>query len=381
VRIEKFLNVLAESCDEVHLVARNRQKRPAEEQAGKVRYHRLYPLAFNGFAGALCDSPLFFNPRWFRRIGEVVRSVRPQVVIVRDLPLALACRFWAEQVGAAFIFDMAEDYPSMFRAYRPWETLGQRALNLVLRNGFLARLVELLSLRKLDRLIVVTEEQRDRLERLGVPRERIVIVGNTPVFRPCATRPSGSPVTQVVYVGEVHLLRGLDCAIRAVALLARQQKAVRLRILGEGKSENALRLLAAHIAPEQVAFEGWVAPQRVPEEVAKSDIGIVPHQKNAFTNTTVPNKLFDYMAAGIPVVVSDTLPMKRIVEETDCGLVFAAGDDAALADTLLRLTDPRLRHRLGSNGRQAVEQRYNWSTDSHILKQLVAECACERNLC
>lgn len=380
IRIEKFLHTLAECCAEVHLVARNRGKRAIEEQHGNVWFHRLYPLAVDGFTASLLDSPMFCNPRWFRRIGEVVTRVRPQVVMVRDLPLALGCRYWARKTGAQFLFDMAEDYPGMFAAYHPWETFRERAINLVLRNSAIARIVEWASLGDVDGLLVVTEEQGARVRRMGVPAEKITVVSNTPV-QPC--NPEHRPTSELtlIYVGEVHHMRGLDCAIRAVGRVARAGGKIRFRIIGRGKTEEELKRLAAREAPEQVVFEGWMDFARVPEALAGSDVGIVPHVRNAFTDTTVPNKIFDYMAAALPVVASDCAPMKRVIEESGCGFAFHSGDDAELAAILKRLQDPRLRRELGRNGMAAVQQRYHWAHDARRLRETVLAAASRSRAC
>ena len=381
VRIEKFLGALAECCEEVHLVSRNRQRRPIREKASLAVYHRLRPLLSKGTWGSLLDSPAFFNPRWFRRIGEVMRETNPDILIVRDLPLAIAAHYWGKRAGIPVILDMAEDYPAMFSAYRPWESLRERLLNLGLRNESIARLVETVSVKLMDHILVVTEEQRERLVRTGVPTAKISIVGNTPLVSVLGISEYHNSTTalNVIYVGEVHHMRGLDTAIRAMGCLAHEAPPIQLRILGTGKTESILRQLAKQTAPDNVTFEGWVDPKRVPQELRRSDVGLIPHYRTRFTNTTLPNKLFDYMAAGIPVLASDAEPMKRIITETACGLVFDSGDATSMAKALTTLRDPELRLRLGANGRRAIETRYNWDADAKILQQLIAQCVGDRN--
>ncbi len=73
------------------------------------------------------------------------------------------------------------------------------------------------------------------------------------------------------------------------------------------------------------------------------------------------------MALKKPVIVSDAPPLKRIVEETQCGLVFKSGDYNDFSKKVLSLTDGALRETLGENGYEAVNGRYNWETDRGIL--------------
>jgi glycosyltransferase involved in cell wall biosynthesis len=84
-------------------------------------------------------------------------------------------------------------------------------------------------------------------------------------------------------------------------------------------------------------------------------------------NTTIPNKLFDYMSYGLPVITSDAEPAARIVREECSGVVFRSGDAEDFARAVRALVDPAERMRLGLNGRSAVEERYNWSVDEARL--------------
>jgi glycosyltransferase involved in cell wall biosynthesis len=76
------------------------------------------------------------------------------------------------------------------------------------------------------------------------------------------------------------------------------------------------------------------------------------------------------MFLGKPVIVSSARPLKRIVEGSQAGLVFASGDTDAFARAVLQLNDPALRQRLGENGKRAVVERYNWHYDSQRLVDL-----------
>jgi glycosyltransferase involved in cell wall biosynthesis len=106
--------------------------------------------------------------------------------------------------------------------------------------------------------------------------------------------------------------------------------------------------------------------------VAAADVGLVSARTTAQWQTSIPNKLFDYMAAGLAVVTSNTAPCVRVVRETGAGEVFRAGDAAALADALGRLTDPEVRAAAGDAGRRAILTHYNWERDAEILIDAVS---------
>jgi glycosyltransferase involved in cell wall biosynthesis len=116
-----------------------------------------------------------------------------------------------------------------------------------------------------------------------------------------------------------------------------------------------------------VIFEDWRPFAEVPSYIQASQICLVPHQSNPHTEATSPHKLFQYMLLGKPVVVSNCKPLQRIVNETNSGLVFNAGDSDHLADTILKLKDNNLRKELGQAGKQAVMDKYNWGRTAQDL--------------
>jgi glycosyltransferase involved in cell wall biosynthesis len=88
------------------------------------------------------------------------------------------------------------------------------------------------------------------------------------------------------------------------------------------------------------------------------------------TDTTVPNKLFDYMAGGLPVAVSSAKPLKRIVTETGCGVTFRSGDASSCASALAELSSPAKWQYCSTAGVKAVASKYNWSMDAERLRRV-----------
>src|SRR5690606_6846381 len=78
---------------------------------------------------------------------------------------------------------------------------------------------------------------------------------------------------------------------------------------------------------------------------------------------TIPNKIFDYMRAGLPVLTTNVKPISRIIESEECGLSSSDSDIDEIARNLTLLKDPSLRQRLGNNGQAAVMRQYNWSVE------------------
>ena len=105
--------------------------------------------------------------------------------------------------------------------------------------------------------------------------------------------------------------------------------------------------------------------------LAESDIGVIPHHATESWNTTIPNKLFDYWAAGLPVITSNAIPASRIVNDCGGGLVFKERNPISLADTIEKLLNSDTRNKCAKEGRKAIVDRYNWEFDFAKLLEAV----------
>ncbi|HEU5321072.1 MAG TPA: glycosyltransferase family 4 protein, partial [Methylomirabilota bacterium] len=341
------------------------------EDRDGVAIHRLPPMPL-GADGAL-TFPAFVNPVWLAAIAGVVRRQGADVILVRDLPLALAGIAVGRLTGRPVVLDFAENYPAMLRDF--WPANRRRPLNWVARHPRVAAVVERLAVRGADHILVVVQEALERVRDLGVPAARLSVVANTPLperFAGLEARAreaeAASPTFDLVYLGFLDAARGVDTAIAAMPAVVARVPDARLVVVGSGGDEARLRgLAAASGAGGHIRFAGWVPHEAAYEWIARSAVGLVPHRATPSWMTTIPNKLFDYMALAKPVVASDARPVRRIVETEACGLVFPSGDAEALAAQVVRLRDAALRHRLGDNGRAAVRARYNWTVDETTL--------------
>jgi len=91
---------------------------------------------------------------------------------------------------------------------------------------------------------------------------------------------------------------------------------------------------------------------------------LIPHLISEHTNTTLPNKLFDYMACGKPIVSSRLKPIERILMKENCGIVLKENTPEEFANVILGLyNNYKLCRELGKNGKKAFLHKYNWEID------------------
>lgn len=376
VRTEKICRSLTEHGHRVRIIARNAAWRALEEPLAEGRVLRMRPWrAIGRRFDRLSSFPAFANPRWIAHIARGMRGPRPDVVIVRDLPLAPTALWIGRRHGIPVMLDMAENYPAMMRDL--WISGRASWVDTLVRNPAAVSAVERYVLPRVDHLITVVEESSERAATLGVAPERMTVVSNTPpAARVVTTRAparSGGPL-RLAYLGLMEVPRGILGVLEAVAAVTARGLAVELTLIGDGRDRARFEQHAATLglAPPTVRFLGALPNAEALRLVGEADVGLVPHHAVESWHTTIPNKLFDYMAAGLPVVTSDARPAARVVRETGAGLVYAWNDPLALAGCLEQLADPALRDRLGAAGRQAIRERFNWENDVRALLGAIA---------
>lgn len=372
VRVEKVARALTAAGHRVHLVARNRTRLATTEQLPEATVHRLASWrGAPGWLNAASMFPAFFNPRWIRAILLTARRSNADVILCRDLPLAASAILVGRHIGLPVVLDMAENYPAMLRDR--WDVGRMRPLDVLVRNPRFALALERWVLRRSDHVLTVVEEARAYVIARGVPPHRVTIVSNTPPLDQLAplrrTAAGGRGEVQLAYLGRMEEPRGVRVLLQAAALLATRSFPFRLTLFGDGKDVSDFHACARDLglSRPQVDFRGRVPNAEALAALPNADIGIIPHFASESWNTTIPNKLFDYMAAGLAVVTSDAKPAERIVRETGAGLVYRDRDAADLARAIEVLADPARRLDCARRGQAAVRQAYNAERDAERL--------------
>jgi glycosyltransferase involved in cell wall biosynthesis len=375
-RVRKQTQALAEDGFSVRLLAGNPNRKPRLEINDWMEIERV--PAMNGRAGSVLGFPIFANPFWIWQIWRAARQFHADCVIVRDLPLAPAVLLVGASLGIPVHYEMADVYPIALRANRADHPgLGSR----LARNAAIAEALDRIVIRRAASVFVVSEESRARCLSLGASPEDVSVVGNTParltdlsVMPPVPADLAGWQDRFIVlFLGNLLADRGLVETIDAMALVSDAAPQIALAIVGDGPEEGRLaERIASQGLQNSVRLLGWKSHEEHEAYYRHASIGLLPFLSTAHIEITLPNKLFDYMGAGLPVVASDVAPLRRIVAETGCGVLVPPGDARRLAETLVSLAaDPARRRSLGAAGRAAIERTYSWTHDrERLLRQV-----------
>jgi glycosyltransferase involved in cell wall biosynthesis len=344
-RVEKEAAALSAAGYNVHALGWDRTaKLPQEEQAGSFRIHRL-PLRAP-FGTGLMNLPNLL--RWQASLSGWLARQRHEFDLIHAcdfdtiLPALVCKRRW----GVKVIYDIFDFYADHLRRTPP-----------LLKN--LIRRVDLYAIGQADALILVDEARRQQVA--GSHPKRVEIIYNSPqdVYDQYQTGapPASQEGLRLAYIGLLQVERGL---MEMLDVLKRHPD-WSLDLAGFGGDEE--RILAAARSMANVNWHGRIPYDRTLALSAQADLLFATYDP-AIPNHRLssPNKLFEAMMLGKPIVVACHTGMDHIVEQAGCGVVIEYGDIPALENTLDRLhRDVSLRCTMGARARQAYQATYSWS--------------------
>lgn len=270
--------------------------------------------------------------------------------------------------GNTVIYDIHEDYPR--------EIVSKYYLPVWLRP-ILARAVEMLenlAARRFSALIIATPHIHERYQRLNT---RAAVVQNFPLVGELAGDVPAVPWSRrdaaVAYIGNITVVRCIREMISAVALLP-ETRAAELHLAGAYSPENLRDQVAKLPGWKRVRELGYLDRRGVLRALSRVKAGLVlfypePNLVNAYSN-----KMFEYMAAGIPVIASDFPLWREIVRKRACGILVNPHDPQAIANAVdYVLSNPKEAEAMGSRGRKAVQEWYNWENEQRKLLALYEE--------
>jgi glycosyltransferase involved in cell wall biosynthesis len=270
--------------------------------------------------------------------------------------------------GRAVIYDIHEDYPR--------DMVSKYYLPVWLRPplGKTVEMLENFAARHFSALIIATPHIYRRYQHVNA---RTAVVQNFPLLDELASDVSTVPWAQrkaaVAYIGNITTVRCIREMISAVALLP-EDPAAELHLAGAYSPENLRDQVAKLPGWKRVRELGYLDRRGVKQSLGRVQAGLVlfypePNYVNAYSN-----KMFEYMAAGIPVIASNFPLWREIVHKSACGILVDPLDPRAIAGAIeYVLNNPKEAEAMGRRGRLAVQVRYNWENEERKLLALYEE--------
>lgn len=303
----------------------------------RKREGQRFGLSWNGL----------FNRYCAKTVASLVNNGTPSVLFLRHLKLANYLIQRGISAKAPMIFEAHEVFSSTTDRAKGKETL---------------RAMEESVFRSAKALISISHGLKDELERgyqaLG-PIHVIPDGADVDVLSDAFNHSSRSSGRTICYTGHLYPWKGVDTLVQAMSFLSEAT----LTIVGgdEADIQRLKRLARESGCLDRITFEGWVAPEKVAGYLQKASVAVIPLGNDLIASRfTSPLKLFEYMAAGIPVVASDLPSIKEIlVNDVNAVLVQPEAPDKLAAGIRRVLDDGPLARRIASQALLDVRE-YSW---------------------
>ncbi|MDY0271249.1 MAG: glycosyltransferase family 4 protein [Advenella sp.] len=262
--------------------------------------------------------------------------------------------------GKPFVFEVRDLWPELPKA------MG------VIRNPFVLKAMSFLewaSYKSAHRLIGLSPGIVDGIAQRGIPRQNIALIPNgcdlgifaneAAPWRPEQIKPDD---LLAVFAGTHGMANGLDAVLNAAAELKKRGRSdIKFLLIGQGKLKSALQERAQQESLDNVIFHDPVNKASLAGLMNSTDIGLqILANIPAFYYGTSPNKFFDYIAAGLPVLNNYPGWLAEMINEHKCGFAIPPDNAIAFADALEKATDNKeMLKIMGKNSRVLAENEFN----------------------
>lgn len=319
-----------------------------------------FDLAYSNSDGFVKRAMTFLKFA-LRSIG-IALTERYDIVFATTTPLTAGIPgiFARWLKGKPFVFEVRDLWPELPKA------MG------VIRNPFVLKAMSFLewaSYKSAHRLIGLSPGIVDGIAQRGIPRQNIALIPNgcdlgifaneAAPWRPEQIKPDD---LLAVFAGTHGMANGLDAVLNAAAELKKRGRSnIKFLLIGQGKLKSALQERAQQESLDNVIFHDPVNKAKLAGLMNSTDIGLqVLANIPAFYYGTSPNKFFDYIAAGLPVLNNYPGWLAEMINEHKCGFAIPPDNAIAFADALEKATDNKeMLKIMGKNSRVLAENEFN----------------------
>ena len=266
--------------------------------------------------------------------------------------------------GKRIIYDIHEHWPSEI-AYG-WLKIKSKISDKIVQ--LISLRIELFFSKFTDCLIAVSDSVAERFKKRT---KSPYIIPNVPLTTIINFDDVEKDSEIVQMGGGLQSFHGVDESVTAVSKVKNKYPNIKLKIIG-----NILvdinTMIKKYSLEDNIIFTGYLPYKDMYKEISGGKIGLLILNYEFYNSYIgLPNKLFDYMLCGLPVVASNFPEISKVVKEADCGILVDPTNVDEIANAILYLLEhPEEAKRMGENGRRAVEEKYNWERMEEKLLEL-----------
>lgn len=346
-----------------------------EEYKGIKIIRVMVPKLYRSVSALAYTIPLY-HLLLKKMLEKVFNASEFDAVHIHDMQSARTVFKMIGKKNVITVLDLHENRPEIMKYYEHVNSfLGKLLISpnkwKNFERGFIA---------KADKVIVVTESAKNYYCKIyNEPANKFVVVPNSVPKDFALDQDVDIEFVRkyedkfvLLYLGNTGERRGIKEVIEAVNLLKDKIPDLLFLCVGSSKSnEHWKKMIADYGIENSVEFLGWQSFEKFPTFLSAGSVGLSPLHKNIHHDTTYANKLFQYMAYKLPLIVSNCDAQAKIVKECFCGLIFEERNANDLADKIEMIyNDQNKSKQMGLNGYQTMLEKYNLEITSEELIKL-----------
>jgi glycosyltransferase involved in cell wall biosynthesis len=305
--------------------------------------------------GARTGGRLSRMTKTVKRVFSKAKELDADIYHLHD-PELIPIGIKLKKLGKKVIFDAHEDLPK--------QLLGKPYLNkpikIILSKGL--EIYEKLICKKFDYIVTATPHIRDKFLKIN---KNTVDINNFPILGELSNTISwAEKKNEVCYVGGISKIRGIKEIIKALELTDN----IKLNLAGSFSEADIEKEVKNYKGWQNVIELGFLDRKAVNNTMAKSKAGMVTLHPIINYIDALPVKMFEYMAAGLPIIASNIPLWKEIVEGNNCGICVNPLEPKEITDSInYIIAHPKEAEKMGKNGKKAVIEKYNWDIEEKKL--------------
>ncbi len=377
-RVEKEAGSLISAGHQVHLLCFRHNDELPEEKYNGISVQRVYMQEelFKKLSALILILP-FYRWFWKHHISKFVRRNKIEVLHIHDLPLVGT----GLEIKSAFAIPLVAD---MHEDYADWIVHTEHL------NTFWGGIIKKLSywkkyekkcLQKVDFIIGVSGLLINKMvSEHHLNRSKIVYTPNSPdlskFIRPNIPENIKNQTNgkfNIIYAGGIDYLRGLQNVLPVFQELKQEISNIQLIIIGEGSFKKKLYETVKLLDLEHdVIFTGWLSIEHLASYLNCADVGIYPQLTYGGIEFTIPTKLYQYCAAGLPVIANNQTLPKKFLETNKCGFVVNFEESKNKFSEMIIFLNNNIQIRLamGARGQSVIIKKYDWNITVLDLKNM-----------
>ena len=375
-RVENEAVSLVENGHEVFLFCLKYADEKASDIINGIQVKRYSSNTFEYKLSALAYTIPLYSVIMQKKIAKFIRETNIEALHIHDMRIAGAVYKVNVNFNLPVVLDLHDNIPEVMKLYPHLQKFPGK--HLISPKKWKQKEEEFI--KKANKVIAVSPEFIETLAvRLPLEKDKLVLVPNTirktffeyyKVNETIIKKYKSKFV--ILYLGDTHLRRGIQTAITALVKLKDTIPEIKLVIVGKNTTDIILRKQVSNLQLEQfVDFEGWQNVSLFQSYILASEICISPLHRNLQHDVAYANKIFQYMSFAKPLLVSDAIAQRKLVEKVACGLVHKERDSKDFSNKVLALYKNKpLRIALGESGKKFVQNEFSWEETSKKLINL-----------